>query len=372
VFSSRGTWPWQHYLGFADELTVASRMKELPADLLVDTLAEASRAGVRFVEVPSLSGPVIRFTHRREAAARLTETLHGADALVARLPSEIGTLAIEIATRLGKPWAVEVVTCTWDALWNYGTWQGKAYAPWSWWRTRAVVRRAPFALYVTRSFLQRRYPSHGRTVACSDVELVEPDKRALERRLAPAAPPDGPFRIGMIAALSVRFKGVQTALEAVSLVRERLPPFELRVVGVGDPKPWKEEARRLDVERQTVFEGVLPKERIPTWLDGIDLYLQPSFQEGLPRALLEAMSRACPALGSTAGGIPELLDSLCLHEPGDARALADLLVRAVGDLGWRRSQAARNFDEAQKYTGPTLDRIRKEFWNEFATFARRA
>jgi glycosyltransferase involved in cell wall biosynthesis len=169
----------------------------------------------------------------------------------------------------------------------------------------------------------------------------------------------------------MRFKGVQTALEAVGRVRERLTPFELRVVGAGDPEPWKREARRYDVERETTFEGVLPREHIPGWLDGIDLYLQPSFQEGLPRALLEAMSRACPALGSTAGGIPELLDHSCLHRPGDSRALAGLIVRSAGDQGWRRSQAARNFEEAKKYTGQALDPIRKEFWDEFATSARR-
>ena len=91
------------------------------------------------------------------------------------------------------------------------------------------------------------------------------------------------------------------------------------------------------------------------WLDAVDLYVQPSRQEGLPRGTLEAMSRACPALGSTAGGLPELLEPECLHKPGDAAGLGALITRAAGDRDWQRRQAQRNFEVARRYTKPVLD-----------------
>jgi glycosyltransferase involved in cell wall biosynthesis len=108
------------------------------------------------------------------------------------------------------------------------------------------------------------------------------------------------------------------------------------------------------------------------WLDDVDLYLQPSFQEGLPRALVEALSRACPALGSTAGGIPELLPPECLHEPGDARRLAELVAAAVGDADWLAQQAAASFETAKRYRRPALERVRADFWEAFAAHARAA
>ncbi len=367
ILSSRGSWPWERYLAFSDSITIASRIRDAPGGARG---ADASAPGVGFVGVPNLSGPVSSLAHRRNATAILAGRIRAADALVVRLPSEIGQLAVRIAKKLGKPYAIEVVTCTWDALWHRGGIQGKLYAPVSRFNTRAAVRDAPFVLYVTREFLQRRYPTRGRAVACSDVELAPLDPTALERRLEAIASQRAPFAIGTIAVLTVRFKGIQTALEALGAVRDRLPPFELRVVGAGDPRPWQELAARHGVADRVSFAGVLPTDEIGAWLDRVDLYIQPSFQEGLPRGLIEAMSRGCPALGSTAGGIPELLDVACLHAPGDARRLGELIVAAASDASWREAQARRNFKAARAYTAPALDGVRSRFWAEFADYAK--
>jgi glycosyltransferase involved in cell wall biosynthesis len=371
VLSARGPWLWDRYRSFADSVTVACRMRETESDASIEGFHDVSRPGVEFVAVPSLSGPVAALAHRREATAILTSLLRRSDGLVARLPSEIGTLAVRLAHRLGTPYAVEVVTCTWDALWHRGGVQGKLYAPISRAATRAIVRDAPYALYVTRDFLQERYPTRGHSVACSNVELDELDESVLERRLEAIREARRPLVVGTIAVLTVRFKGVQTALQALGSIRERLPQFEFQIVGTGDPEPWRRLAVRHGVADVVSFEGVLSSERVLDWLDRVDLYVQPSFQEGLPRSLIEAMSRACPALGSTAGGIPELLQPACLHEPGDARALAELILHA-SESSWQEAQARHNFETAKSYTRGVLDPIRARFWDEFAVFARRS
>jgi glycosyltransferase involved in cell wall biosynthesis len=371
VYSSRGRWPWDDYLAFARHLTVVSRMENLPAGVDVATLELSSDPRVTFAPAASLSGPLLQFRNRPAAKRALDAEIRNADAVIARLPSELGTLATRRAGTLRKPWAVEVVTCAWDSLWNYGTWQGKVYAPIAWWRTRAAVRAAPFALYVTERFLQRRYPSRGRTVAVSDVELPRLEEAVLASRRERIRSRPSPARLGVIAALSVRFKGVQTALEALGSVRDRLPPFELRVLGSGDPAPWRELAAEHGVADVTHFDGTLPPgNAVLRWLDEIDLYLQPSFQEGLPRSLVEAASRGCTALGSTAGGIPELLPPECLHRPGDARRLAELIAAGLEDEEWQARQAERNFATARKYEAETLAAVRGSFWREFAAAAR--
>lgn len=372
ILSARGTWPWDRYLAFSDTLTVACRIRAVPRGVSGEGFADISTPGVDFVGVPSLSGPVVTITHRREAVRILTSLLERADGLIARLPSEIGQIAIQVAKRLRKPYAVEVVTCTWDALWYRGGVQGRLYAPVSRRTMRRAVRDAPYALYVTREFLQRRYPTKGRSVGCSDVELEPVEEAVLERRLEAIASSRTPFVIGLIAVLTVRFKGVQTALEALGSARDRLPPFELQVVGVGDAEPWRALAATHGIADRVSFPGVLPREQIPDWLDRVDVYVQPSFQEGLPRGLIEAMSRGCPAIGSTAGGIPELLDSECLHRPGDATALAGMIARVAAGPDRAATQARRNFETAKTYAAPVLDDTRDRFWAEFAEFARRA
>jgi len=371
VYSDRGDWTWHRYLDFADRLTVVSRARELPEGVPADALTLVSRPAVSYRPVPSLSGPVARYSNRREATRRLRRALSSADALIARLPSEIGSLSIQVAERMGLPWGVEVVTCTWDALWNYGTWQGKVYAPISWWSTRRLVGRADYAVYETQRFLQGRYPARGAMVGCPIVELPEVDRSVLDQRLARIASWQPPLQIGLIGALSVGFKGIDTAIEALRLRRADLPELELRILGAGDPGRWRRLADEAGLRRLVHFDGVLPAgDAVNAWLDELDLYVQPSFQEGLPRGTLEAMSRGCPALASTAGGLPELLEPDSLHRPGDAERLGTLIVRAASDRGWQLAQAERNFDVARRYSKPELDRVRSAFWERFATIVK--
>ena len=369
IFSDRGRWPWERYLSFSESVTVAARMQEMPPSLSIDQVALSSHPYVSFVSIPSLSDPISRLSRRREALQKLSEVLEHSDALIARLPSEIGSAAVRAAERLKKPWAAEVVTCPWDSLWNYGTWQGKAYAPFAWFQMRRLLRRAPFALYVTNEFLQRRYPSSGYTLGCSDVEL-EASRAALEHRIDAIDRMRNPLVIGLIGYLGARFKGIHVALKALSVAQEELPPFRLRVLGAGDAQPWVRMASELGLSEHVDFCGTVPAgEPVLRWLDAVDLYIQPSFQEGLPRSLLEAMSRGCPALGSSAGGTPELLSSRCLHRPGDHERLARQLVNAMSNQAWRREEATRNFEVACGYTSTVLDPIRDGFWKQFASYA---
>lgn len=365
VWTDRGLFTWDRYLAVAERVTVVSRMRDLPPGASTAGLAPVSHPDVDFVAAPNLATPKGRVVLRRTARRQLSDLLASSDALVARLPSEIGGLACRVAADLGRPWAVELVTCPWDSLWNYGTWQGRVFAPLAWWETRRLLRQAPFSLYVTERFLQRRYPPGGHAAAVSDVAIEPPGPEVLERRLARVASQPRPLVFGTIAAL-LPFKGLDTAFAALARAAPALPPFEYRVLGAGDPEPFRRRAVAAGVGDRVRFDGTLPSgDAVLQWLDDVDVYLQPSRQEGLPRALVEALSRGCPALGSEAGGIPELLDAACLHRPGDTDGLARLLI-AAADAGWQGQQARRNVEVAAHYGSAELDERRRRFWADFA------
>ena len=67
---------------------------------------------------------------------------------------------------------MEVVGCPWDAYWNYSL-KGKIVAPFATYMMKRRVKSAPFVLYVTNKFLQKRYPTKGKKINCSNVELAE-------------------------------------------------------------------------------------------------------------------------------------------------------------------------------------------------------
>ncbi|QHT61915.1 glycosyltransferase family 4 protein [Paenibacillus lycopersici] len=381
-FYSGGKLPyavWERYLGVFDSMTVACRGQRTSADADMKGKTLSSGPNVDFLVLPSLSNPVNKLTKRGIVEHSLREAIAKADAVIARMPSELGAEAIRVARSLGKPFAVEMVACAWDGLWNYGNAQGKLYAPFSLWKTRSLVKRAPYGIYVTEKFLQKRYPLSAQGVegSCSNVEIPAVSPDVLDRRLKRIAAgkgtwnPDRPFRIGMIGSLNGKTKGIDTALRAFARVQwEELPSFEFHILGDGSADRWRSLAEKLGIGSLVKFCGVLTSgSAVFEWLDELDLYVQPSFQEGLPRATIEAMSRACPVLGSTAGGIPELIGAEWLHKPGGYKQFAEHLGLAIGNTAWMKEQAELNFHTAQKYTKAKLDQQRRAFWESFRDYA---
>jgi glycosyltransferase involved in cell wall biosynthesis len=364
---------WGRYLEHCDRLRVVARAAPLSPLENPSQLSASSRDGVSFVPVPSLAGVGKQLSNRDKARDTVLDGLRDADLLIARLPSQTGLLAIEAAEQLGKPWAVECVGCAWDAYRHHGSLRARLYAPLAWWEMRRAIARAPAVRYVSERFLQHRYPTRGVSLSCSDVEIDDYAPLVLRQRLvriASAGASRGPLRFGLMAPLHHQYKGVDVALGALSRVRQQLPAFELHLLGPGDPVPWQRRAEQLGIGSQLVIDGVLPAgAAVRQWLDAIDIYLQPSRQEGLPRAVIEAMSRGCPVLASTAGGLPELLPAGCLHPVGDADALAEQVCAAV-DVSWQQHEAQRNHEAAARFAPTKLAAIRAQWYQRLLAISR--
>ncbi len=359
---------WQRYLSVFDTIEVISRQKEVDSGSR-QNLKVSSGPEVTFLKAPSLSDPVSMITKRKEVIEIIKKSLSTTDAMIVRLPSEIGPLAVEVAKSIGKPYAVEVVGHAWDALWNYGNWKGKVYAPIMTWKMKKTVKNAPFALYVTREFLQKHYPTKGHSINCSNVELPSLPKSILEDRKVVMDGNNDTIKIGLIGSMVSKYKGIDIALQGLHLIKDEIS-FEFRVIGEGNPTEWDELSRNLGIRNKVKFYSPVPSgEPIFKWLDDLDLYIQPSFQEGLPRALIEAMSRALPAIGSDVGGIPELLSPDCVFKAGNAEELASILLRMVRDRQKREKESEKNFKTALEYTNLILNERRTTFWGEFSQFA---
>ena len=363
---------WNRYLKHFGQVTVTAREGFIAKDKSIEKLVVSSRDNVDFKFIPNLSSLKNQILKRNQAFQLMKQYVQDVDAIIARLPSEIGLLAIEAAISQGKPWAVEVVGCHWDALWNYGAWQGKLYAPIAIYRMRRAITKAPYALYVTDGFLQHRYPCrNGHTINCSNVEIPTPLQSVLDQRIARIQSDRAKIIFGLIGTLRGKYKGIQTVMAALGQIRSQLPPFEFRILGAGNTKSWENTAAKYNVFDVTYFDGTLPGgEPVFHWLDNIDIYLQPSLQEGLPRALIEAMSRGCPAIASNVAGIPELLDDKNLINPGDANQLGKILQWVADNKDWRLQEAQRNWQRAGDYAQNILEERRDKFWQSFAEYAK--
>lgn len=356
----------RRYLAHFDHLTVVGRCEGV-AD--ASALARSSGEGVGFACLPPGASPATPWAPglRRHVRA----VLERVDCAVIRLPSVVGLAAAAEAARAGRPWLAEVVGCAWDALWNHGAARTRLAAGPMWALCRRWIARAPYALYVSREFLQRRYPCAGAVEACSDVRIDPPRAEVLERRLARiAGPRRGPAVLGLVGSLDVDYKGHGTALRAVAALRRQGLAVRLRCLGGGDAARWRGLAAKLGVADQVEFTGTLPAGgAVFAWMDELDLFVVPSVVEGLPRALVEAMSRACPVVGSTAGGIPELLPARALHPPRDHARMAALVGEALRRPEQLAAAAAESFEAARRYAPESLDSRRSRFLERFAAAA---
>jgi len=306
-----------------------------------------------------------RILNYSAANAIVRDAVSSHDIIVVRLPSAAGNIALPHCVRMGKPYMVEFVACGFDALWNYN-WKGKLLAPMMYLRQKRRMRNVPFVVYVTKQFLQKRYPSKGRQTNISNVELDWISEKNLDNRLERIDAWDGRRRLvlGTVAALNVPYKGQADVIKAIARLKKSGILVDYRLIGGGSPSRLLELTDRLGLQDQVKVIGAVPHAEVFRHLECIDIYVQPSRQEGLPRAVIEAMSMACPTIGAATGGIPELLSEDRIFPKRSISRIAEL-VKILLNKDLLMSDARRNFLEVSQYEKSALDAKRQDFYADF-------
>jgi glycosyltransferase involved in cell wall biosynthesis len=141
-------------------------------------------------------------------------------------------------------------------------------------------------------------------------------------------------------------KGVYELLEAVSQLRAVIPDVRLVCAGDGNRTAVARYAERLGISDAVKFTGWVGPSGKRALLESAAVYALPSYSEGIPMSLLEAMAAGVPVVASPVGGIPEVLTdgvSGLLAAPGDVATLTRLLRKLLIDrkLGARVGAAGR-------------------------------
>lgn len=318
--------------------------------------------GVDFIFLKKVNSVRSLLVDRLENERIIEREVLACDICVAHVPSFLGDTVARIAKKHGKPCLNVVVGCAWDAYWNY-SWVGKLMAPFRSLSLRRIQANAAYSIYVTNDFLQRRYPTRGYSIGCSNVNITTGDETALQKRLEKIAVRGDILKLGTVAAVNVRYKGQEYAIKALRRLRDRGIDIEYHLVGGGDNTFLRSLADKYGVGDRVFFHGLIPHDQVIPFLDEMDLYIQPSKQEGLPRALIEAMSRGCLSLGSRTAGIPELLDKKYIFRRGNVNGIVRILSKV--DKNTLKEQALRNFEVAKQYDRDLLNRRRCEFMDLF-------
>ncbi|MDM1047940.1 glycosyltransferase [Sphingobacterium hotanense] len=185
---------------------------------------------------------------------------------------------------------------------------------------KKAVYHASSVIYVTRETLQRRYPSNKRafTTHASDVIINE---FLTEIKTYPY---QKSIKLISVGSLEQMYKAPDIVLHAVKKLISQGVDVQLDWLGHGK---FMDEminlANVLGISNNVRFVGSVSSNDVVHYLDNSDVFLLVSRTEGLPRALIEAMARALPSIGTRVGGIPELIHPDLLIEVEDVEALVD-------------------------------------------------
>ena len=355
------------YLEVFDELLICARLHQLdqvPADM-----GQANGPGVQFHPIPNFHGPWQYLKQRSLLKRAVRSAVQQCDAYCFRMAGQLGIMAWR-QLQPGVPFGVEVVADPW-----------LVFAPGS---IKSLVRpivrqrwqralqqqclKAAAVSYVTEHTLQDYYPAHDHAVT-THYSSIELDDRHIctdpSARLARIDQLDHEtIKVGFVGSLSQGHKLPQIHLQAVAACIQQGLNLHFHIIGDGNRmQAMQALSQSLGIANQVTFHGRLPGgQAVLEAMDSFDLMLNATAAEGLPRVVIEAMSRGCPCIASDVGGTSELLEERFLVPPFDAKALAQHIQSLLSNHRVMKQAVQRNLTVAHAYKRSVLQERRRLFY----------
>lgn len=121
--------------------------------------------------------------------------------------------------------------------------------------------------------------------------------------------------------------------------------------------------KKYGLEKEIKIIGALPHDEVFKWMENIDIYIQPSYMEGLCRAIVEAMSKACPVICTDAGGNFELIEEKNIYKQRDIFGLIKILENINNEELIKN--AIYNYNKSKNYISSLLNEKRDVFYSKF-------
>lgn len=137
-------------------------------------------------------------------------------------------------------------------------------------------------------------------------------------------------------------KGCLDLIDAFPAVLQRHPQAQLTYVGSGACRAeLQQRAAAHACDGRVHLQGVVAHDQLGDWFRAADVLCLPSYNEGVPNVVLEAMASGTPVVATRVGGIPEVVPDYAgmLVPPRDVAVLADALGAALG-RNWDARQIA--------------------------------
>lgn len=234
---------------------------------------------------------------------------------------------------------------------------------------KKAVKSAVAAKYVTRESLQKRYPTsiNAYNTFASDVFIDENNPISEAKKIISS----GEIQLISIGSLDQMYKSPDILLKAVEMLVIKGINVKLTWLGKGKYKQEMENlARSLKIEKNVNFVGSVNPSEVTKHLDNSNIFLLVSRTEGLPRAMIEAMSRGLLCIGTNVGGIPELLQKESLVEVESPEQISEKVQFFLKNKEVANIQAMINLESSKEYTNEKLNTKRTDFYRFLKNYSK--
>lgn len=287
------------------------------------------------------------------------------DCFIFRIAQLEGFMAYKYGKIKNKPFAVEIVNDP-----ETFTDMPRIMKSYSVHMVKKMARMANGAAYVTKEYLQKKYPAATKKdgkqkfqAYYSSIDLSADD--IFDTPVVYSG--EKPFRIVHVSnAINSDIKGHTTLIRAFEMIVRGHENSELVFIGDGSKlDDYKQMAASAGLQDKVRFLGRLAsKSSILNELRASSLMILPTKMEGLPRTIIEAMAVGLPCLSTPIAGIPELLEKKYLFSPDDHIGFANKTLELINDPDELNSMGRRNLLKASEFTSIELEPRRTRFYEE--------
>jgi len=347
---------WIRYLNVFDEVMVAARVldvKEKEAGW-----KQSCGDNVTFHKLPYYVGIKGLIMCLPKLFSSLRQLSKQDTLFLLRVPSQTATLLTLFFARKIN-FALEVVGDPYDVFDTGigGRWLAPILKHVSAWILRRQCKKAVAVSYVTSKYLQSRYPTEAFQSNYSSIMLPKHYFTAAKTFESNAR------KVIFIGSLNQLYKAPDVLLKAFAPLCKQDPSWQLTMIGSGCYlEEMKKLAESLNIDEHINFLGEIPANEVAAQLEKHDLFVLPSRTEGLPRAMIEAMAKGLPCIGTRVGGIPELISPDCIVEANDIEALSETFSTIANNPGLLTQLSKQNFSTAHQYEDNILIEKRTQFY----------
>lgn len=149
-------------------------------------------------------------------------------------------------------------------------------------------------------------------------------------------------------------KNVPFILEAISLLKKKLPEIKLLKVGTPQVPGAREKLLKLmevlDIQKEVIFVGYVSEDDLTKYYNAADLFVFPSLYEGFGLPPLEAMACGTPVITSNLTSLPEVVgDSAITIDPYDVNAFAEAMYSLLTEESLRKEMISKGLKRAQLF-----------------------